>query len=56
VNIESIKNRLMREAGICSVYFVISLLSAIWAYDRFIAASFGDAREICNGILGVWFA
>lgn len=42
VNMESIKNRLMREAIICSVYFVISLLSAIWAYDRYIDASYVD--------------
>jgi len=41
---ESIKNRLMREAVICSAYFVISILSAIWAYDRLIAASIGDAK------------
>ena len=41
---ESIKVRLMREAITCSVYFVISILSAIWAYDRFIAASIGDDK------------
>jgi hypothetical protein len=40
---ESIKNRLMREAGICSVYFMISILSAIWAYDRFIEYRNGDS-------------
>jgi len=39
---ESIKNRLMREVVTCSVYLVISILSAIWAYDRFIAASYVD--------------
>jgi len=43
---ESIKNRLMREAGICSVYFVISILSAIWAYDRFIYASLKDTKGV----------
>jgi len=41
---ESIKNRLMREAGICSVYFVISILSAIWAYDRLLYASLKDTK------------
>ena|SRR5215475_8526421 len=41
-NMESIKDRLMREAVTCSVYFVISILSAIWAYDRFIVALYGD--------------
>jgi hypothetical protein len=45
MNMESIKNRLVREAVICSVYFVISMLSAIWAYDRFIAFSVGDSNE-----------
>ena len=39
---ESIKNRLMREVVTCSVYFVISIISAIWAYDRFIVASYVD--------------
>ena len=42
---ESIKTRLMREAVVCSVYFVISILSAIWAYDRFISASYVDTSE-----------
>jgi hypothetical protein len=35
---ESIKNRLMREAVTCSVYFVISMLSAIWAGHNYIEA------------------
>jgi len=39
---ENIKNRLMREAVICLVYFVISIISAIWAYDRYIVASYVD--------------
>jgi hypothetical protein len=33
---ESIKNTLMREVVTCSAYFVISILSAIWAGNRFI--------------------
>jgi hypothetical protein len=45
VKMESVKTRLMREAVICSVYFVISLLSAIWAYDRFIVFSYGDSNS-----------
>jgi len=40
VNMESIKNRLMREVVTCSVYLVISILSAIWAGDKLIVASF----------------
>jgi len=40
---ESIKNRLMREAVTCSVYFVISILSAIWACHRFIVDHYFDA-------------
>jgi hypothetical protein len=42
---ESIKIRLMREAVTCSVYFVISILSAILAYDRYIVASTGDIEK-----------
>jgi hypothetical protein len=38
VNMESLKTRLMREAVICSIYFVISLLSAMWACHNYIAA------------------
>jgi hypothetical protein len=40
---ESIKNRLKREAVNCSVYFVISILSAMWAYDSFIGYRNGDS-------------
>jgi len=36
---ESIKNRLMREVVTCSVYFVISMLSAIWAGHKLIVAA-----------------
>jgi hypothetical protein len=42
MNMESIKTKLMREVVACSVYFVISILSAIWAYDRFIVAIYVD--------------
>jgi hypothetical protein len=41
---ESIKIRLKREAVNCSVYFVISILSAIWAYDRLLYASLKDTK------------
>jgi NADH:ubiquinone oxidoreductase subunit 6 (subunit J) len=46
VNMESIKTRLMREAVTCSVYFVISILSAILAYDRFVVASGEDIKGV----------
>jgi NADH:ubiquinone oxidoreductase subunit 6 (subunit J) len=50
---ENIKIRLMREAVTCSVYFVISILSAIFAYDRFIVASYGDIKGVEINTMGM---